>query len=230
MKKTAKKTVAIVECTPIDRMGLEIMLRSWPRGRLLFSARDGLEYEALCAEHGVPELVVMELDLPNRDGWELLEWMKDHQQGTRSIVITRITEAPRIHRARLLGANAILGKEATQEDLMRALDDVALVGHHQNALLENLLALAGTPWSEVEPDQPYLERLERILTRKEYRILVRWTQQPLRTSQQLARDMKLSPKTVQAHVSSIYRKLGQHTRADLVLLAHTWGVHRRGKA
>ena len=58
MKKTAKKTVAIVECTPIERMGLEIMLNSWPRGRLLFSARDGLEYEARCAEHGVPDLVV----------------------------------------------------------------------------------------------------------------------------------------------------------------------------
>ena len=58
---------------------------------------------------------------------------------------------------------------------MRALDDVALVGHHRTPCWKP--AGAGRhPWSEVEPDQPYLERLQRILTRKEYRILVRWTQ------------------------------------------------------
>ena len=85
--------------------------QAWPgdraehlaQGRLLFSARDGLEYEALCAEHGVPELVITELDLPDRDGWELLEWMRDHQPATRSIVITRNTGAREVHRARKLG-------------------------------------------------------------------------------------------------------------------------------
>ena len=230
MRKSAKKTVAIVECTLIDRVGLEIMLSAWPKGRLLFSARDGLEYEALCAEHGVPELVITELDLPDRDGWELLEWMRDHQPATRSIVITRNTGAREVHRARKLGANAILSKRAELAELVQALEDVAATGHHQNAILENLLALAGTAWAEVDPDLPYLDRLKKLLTRKEYTVLVKWTRQPFRTGRQLAKEMKLSPKTLQTHLRSIHRKLGMRKRLDLVLLAHTWGVHRRGKA
>ena len=61
-------------------------------------------------------------------------------------------------------------------------------------------------------------------------MLVKWTRQPFRTGRQLAKEMKLSPKTLQTHLRSIHRKLGMRKRLDLVLLAHTWGVHRRDKA
>ena len=42
-------------------------------------------------------------------------------------------------------------------------------GHHQNAILENLLALAGTAWAG-GPRPPHLDRLKKLLTRKEYTV------------------------------------------------------------
>ena len=90
-------------------------------GITVVHARDGkraVEYmERTCkistSGKSAPDVIVLELLVPKKDGFEVLHWMRRHRVHIPVVVVTHLGDREDIHRARELGARAVLVKSNT---------------------------------------------------------------------------------------------------------------------
>ena len=94
--------------------------------QLLWRARDGLEamkYLEGAGEYGnrekfpVPDIVLLDIQLPRKDGWEVLEWLKDQPARPLVIMLTILPKEAFRKRALGLGADEFQVKPYDDEDL-----------------------------------------------------------------------------------------------------------------
>lgn len=152
-----------------------------------------------------PRLAVLDVRLDGGDGLTLLPELAESSPQTRVVVLTAHVQPAVIHRARALGAYAVLAKGTTLPDLLDTLREVAA---GKNLLAEVPLDAEGDP--------------NRLLTRRETEIL-----QLLATGRdprQISRELGLSTHTIRDHVKSIRAKLGVQTQLAAVTEAVQLGI------
>jgi DNA-binding response OmpR family regulator len=76
--------------------------------------------------HGLPSLVVLDLKLPKKSGFEVLEWIRTRQEleGIRVVVLTSSGESGDKERTRELGANAFYVKPVSLDDLVKTIIEI----------------------------------------------------------------------------------------------------------
>jgi DNA-binding NarL/FixJ family response regulator len=110
----------IVEDQDFMRRVLRRFLQSaFPDSHLL-EAADGGSAMALCREHQ-PDVVLMDIDLPDANGIELTTQVRRLLPGTAVIMVSAHTESVYIERARAAGAFAYVAKDAVHQELLPAI-------------------------------------------------------------------------------------------------------------
>ncbi len=142
-----KLHIAIVDDHELVRNGIKMILADWPHGKVVLEAADGLEYEELCASQPPPDITLVDLQMPRRDGWATLEWMEQNQPATKPIAFSHDPGEDGVHRALRLKACAVLHKNARIAKWHLALDHVRLTGFHKNELTERALLHLPDPGS-----------------------------------------------------------------------------------
>ena len=66
--------LAVVDDHPLIRQGFAAIANTWPKGRVVLMATDGLDYERQVAELGHIHIALVDLCMPRRDGYETLRW------------------------------------------------------------------------------------------------------------------------------------------------------------
>ena len=128
----ADDVILIVEDNPDDR---ELLARAFRKAKVetpLRFAVDGDEAVAILGElanvpnRPNPVVVLLDLKLPRRSGFEVLEWIKGHPVLRRVpvIILTSSRENIDLKRAYDLGANSYLVKPARPEDLLRMVEQI----------------------------------------------------------------------------------------------------------
>ena len=153
----------------------------------------------------MPDLVLLDLDLPDVDGLDGLLRLRVEVPDLPVVVVSSMAE-PRLIRAALAaGAQGFVPKHAGREVFRTALEAVA----------------RGRTWlpEGLEPDTGEGEAVARLgqLTRQQAKILDLLCQG--RLNKQIAWELSIAETTVKAHVTAIMRKLGVQSRTQAVLLA-----------
>jgi CheY-like chemotaxis protein len=93
-----------------------VWLRS---GREAISYLDATEPYEDPQSNPVPGVILLDLDMPDRDPFQVLEWIRNKfpNGGLLIVVLTRVEEIRKINRAYSLGANSFLTKPGNVEDL-----------------------------------------------------------------------------------------------------------------
>lgn len=163
-------TVLIVDDEPdivlFARVNLELS------GHAVRTAADGEEALASLRDDP-PDVVVLDVMMPRRDGWSVLAEMKrDDDEAVRTIpvvMLTALTDAEDQVRGGIEGAIRYLGKPVTPDDLVAAVEDVLAQGPEpvqrkavQQRALERLARMErGLGPAPAGPSGPRLSRLER---------------------------------------------------------------------
>ena len=129
---TGGSTILVVEDNPDDRDLLARAFRKAGIAMLLRFAVDGEEAVTyLKGAHGEalvsgPAVILLDLKLPGRSGFEVLEWIKGHPVLRRVpvIILTSSRENVDLRRAYDLGANSYLVKPARSDDLLRMVEQI----------------------------------------------------------------------------------------------------------
>lgn len=155
-----------------------------------------------------PDLVLLDLDLPDVDGLEGLLRLRTAAPGLRVLVVSSMAEAALIGAALAAGAAGFVPKHSGRDAFRAAL--VAL-GEGRVFLPEGFEAsIDGSEAHDV------VARLAQ-LTRQQARILELLCQG--RLNKQIAWELSIAETTVKAHVTAIMRKLGVQSRTQAVLMA-----------
>ena len=114
----------VVDDHPIVRNGLRDTLEASGRFEVVGQAKDG--EEAVRTVEGIePEVIVMDVIMPNKDGIDACREIMEIRPETKILILTASTEEDAVIEAVAAGATGYLQKYSRPEELMRALVDVA---------------------------------------------------------------------------------------------------------
>ena len=124
MSTVGRIRVMVVDDHPIMRNGLKDVLEASGRFEVVGQAKDG--EEALSTVEGIePDVIVMDVIMPNMDGIDACREIMELLPKTRVLMLTASTEEDAVIEAVAAGATGYLQKYSRPEELVEALVDVA---------------------------------------------------------------------------------------------------------
>jgi DNA-binding NarL/FixJ family response regulator len=212
--------VLIVDDHAIVRQGIRSLLQAEPDMQVVGEAGDGIEATRLAKELA-PDVVVMDLAMPEMDGLEATRLIKETNPQTQILALTMHESDEYFFRVLQMGASGYVLKRAATNDLLSAVRAVArgevfLYPSVAKKLVTDYLLTAEIK-GEGEDKGSYAG-----LTEREREIL-KLIAEGL-TNREIAERLVLSLSTVQTHYAHVMEKLNLQNRAALIKYAIKHGL------
>ena len=197
--------VLIVDDHPVVRSGLEQLLGGAADITVVGSAADGAEAVALTHERH-PDVVLMDLSMPGTGGIEATRRIRAAEPAVHVVVLTSFSDRERILDAVDAGAIGYLLKDADPDELLRGIRAAA----QGEAPLAPKAALALITERAGPPEGQSLSPREREVLSLVGKGL---------PNKLIARRLSISEKTVKAHLTSVFQRIGVSDRTQAALWA-----------
>lgn len=190
--------------------GLKQMMAAEPHLQVVGQVYDGHEVEPAVRLY-LPHLVLLDVNLPGKDGFDIAHALKKEQPALKIIFITMYSDALLLEQAKAVKGDGYLLKTASKEELLFCIAEV---------LQGKTCILPGDKRKKAaEEKDAFTHRYK--LTKREVEI-IKMIKQGL-SSQQIADAVFLSVFTVETHRRNINLKLGVKNLAELIRKANEMG-------
>ena len=206
--------VLIVEDEKNTRDFLCIVIDNHQKLSLLGSIGSISEAREAIVEHGAPDILLIDLGLPDGHGVELFTEIKEHHPKTIIMVLSTFGDEKNVLNAIEAGASGYIHKDEPLDEIHKHLDSIlqgfmpispSIAMHVLKRLQPSSIESAGVVLSPREID--VLKMLSRGFNRNE-----------------TASHLAISPHTITTHIKNIYRKLKVHSRTEAVFEATQMGL------
>ena len=215
--------VLVADDQKVVRDGLSLLIGMLPGVEVVGTAVDGTDavrQAAACA----PDVVLMDLSMPNCDGVEATRQIADRQPDVRVVVLTAFADDDSVFAALRAGARGYLTKNAGAGEILQALSAVRageaqLDPSVQRRLVEAVvsgepLGGRGTPPAPAGPPDGLTEREIEVLTEIGAGL----------SNAEIAAKLRISGATVKSHINHLLAKTGSRDRGQLVGYAFRHGL------
>ncbi|HSY43401.1 MAG TPA: response regulator transcription factor [Candidatus Acidoferrum sp.] len=210
---THRTKVLIVDDHPLFRGGLRQVILDDGRFELVGETGDGEDAMRLIQEKK-PDVAVLDVKLPGLTGLEIARKLQEKRSRTRVIMLTMHNEEDLFNRALDGGAMGFVLKENAVEEIVKAIVAVADGQHYLSSTISGYLVRRRHRAESLAKEKPGLDDL----TKAELRILKLISMK--KTSREIATELFISPRTVEAHRANICSKLslrGSHSLLQFAL-------------
>ena len=207
--------VLIADDHAIVRAGLRALLNSEAGLELVGEAAGGAEALTL-AESLHPDILVMDLSMPDLDGIEVTKQVRANLPGVRILILTVHDDEDLVRGAIRAGAAGYILKQAAEAELISAIRTIQIGDLYVPPKM--LRSLLSEPRKASAPGAGP----EELLTPRELDVLKGIVQGY--TNRQIADRLMLSVRTVEGYRANLTEKLELHNRADLVRYARQHGL------
>jgi DNA-binding NarL/FixJ family response regulator len=208
-------SVLVADDHGIVREGLRRLLESEADLKVAGEARDGREVLEQVEKHR-PEVVVLDITMPRLGGLETLERLRSKHPNTKVILLSVHGDPPFIQSAIALGADGYVLKNGRAAEIVTAIREVMNGGSYFSPVVAREIV------DQLRsPKQPSTEPFS-LLSGREREVL-HLIADGL-SAKEIAVDLSISTKTVEAHRTSLMRKLGVRKATELVRYALRHGL------
>lgn len=218
MDSDKKIKVAIVEDHDIFRKRLMELLGFYDELDLIFTADSGescLKHMSELDEDRIPDVILMDIELPGISGIETTFQIKEKQKEVDIIMFTIFEDDERLFESIQVGATGYLLKDTPIDEVVSSLKEVKNGGSPITAsIARKLMGMVS------KPEQKKTSKVEVVpfnLSPAELRILEQVIEG--KSNKEIAEELFLSPWTVKTHIKNIYKKMQVNSRAAAVRLA-----------
>ncbi len=197
--------ILLADDHPLTRSGLAAWLEAEEGVELVGQASDGESAWAMLLEKQ-PDLALLDIEMPNGGGIEIAERVMKRKLPTNVLMLTAYSAQQYVMASVRAGAKGFILKSAPFDRLRQAIEDTSRGVFY----LDPSVSLV----SDEIPAEELSEREKEVL------IL---TAQGLPSSE-TARLLSITKRTVAAHLTSIYAKLGAKNKTEAILLALKRGI------
>lgn len=217
--------IIIVDDHPVFRQGLRDVLETDPNLTVVGEAANG-EMAIMMAEELDPDVMLMDINLPDIMGLQVTRRIKARQPEIKIIIVTGYDDAEQAYHAVRAGASAYSPKDVTPERLIGTIyavqDGMYVVGErhlrHDEVVdwVENKIGRIAGPLI-TDTEDTFIP-----LSPREMEILEHVTRG--KSNKEIAYELGISHQTVKNHMTAILRKLGvdDRTQAAVYALSRGW--------
>lgn len=207
-------TILLADDHELVRKGIRHLIETEADFRVVGEASNGIETSRL-AQELKPDVVVLDLNMPDTSGLDLIQRLKNKQPHIRIVILSMYSNEVYVTEALRCGAEAYVLKEAAAAELVTALYEVAMGRRFLcSALAQRAFRLYSNKAKITNETADPLERL----TTRELQILQLLIEKSL-TNAQIGERLFISRRTVEIHRANMMKKLGLKSYSDLVNLA-----------
>jgi len=207
--------VAIADDHTLLRKALAKLISSFEEYTILFEADNGKEIKKKINEHLVPDVVLLDVNMPEMDGFETASWLNKNYPKIKILALSMLNDERTIIRMLRLGARGYIMKNIDPEELKKALDSVVKKNFYLSeeisgkiiSGLHNDVDKTEEPISLTQREKDFLRHICSEITYKD-----------------IAAKMFVSPRTVDEYRNSLFEKLKVKSRVGLVMYAIRKGL------
>lgn len=204
------QTILIVDDHPLFRKGVIQLIQAAPEFRFVGEAANGQDGIRLAHELK-PDMILLDLNMKDMNGVEVLKAVKDAGLDSRVIMLTVSDQAEDLVAALQAGADGYLLKDMEPEDLMAHLTEAA---RGRIAITPRLTQLLAASFREMGRPK---NSAEAGLTDQECRILELIADG--KSNKLIAKELSIAEGTVKVHVKHLLRKLDLASRVEAAVWA-----------
>ncbi len=172
-------------------------------------ASDGVECLELL-EKNIPQVLLLDINMPNMNGLEVLEKIKEQKIDTKVIILTVHNEIEYLLKAVEIGIDGYMLKDSDSNELKKAIISVI---QGESYIQPNLIPLLNSKMIERDIDKEKLE----LLTKREIEVLKLMAFGSY--NKDIGEQLNISERTVKNHISSIFKKIDVSDRTQAAIFA-----------
>ena len=209
--------IALVDDHSLLRMGLASLMES-QGNTVLFEADNGKEFVNKLDANNLPQIVLMDINMPEMDGFETTQWLKQHYPGVLVLALSMYDNETSIIRMLKCGAKGYILKDSEPAELKTAIDNLLSKGFYYSDLVSGKLMHA---INKMEDEGGDLKNLVPLNDRETEFLKYSCTEL---TYKEIADKMFVSPRTIDGYRDALFEKLKLKTRVGLVMYAIKNGI------
>ena len=171
-------------------------------------------YDKLKFTNERPDLLLLDLGLPRRDGLEVLRDLRNVMPDVKVLILTSFDDREKVYRAICNGASGYLLKTADPDEILTGIRDVIHGASALSSPIAKMILEGFSRYGPVEHVEPLTSREEDVL-----RYLVKGL-----IKKEIAEELSISQHTVDMHLRSVYRKLHVRSQTEAVSKALRQGI------
>lgn len=209
-------SIVLVDDHIVMRNGLKSLIEVLGNYRVTAQFDNGKEFINALPFATEPDLVIMDLNMPELNGLETVKQLHSHGSKLKVLVLTLETDERNIIELFRLGVRGYLPKNCSAEVLKNAIDSAVNTGFYHSEMLQQ--ALAAGAWAdngggkELNVSEREQQFLNLVCNKEEY------------TYDQIATLMNVSRRTVDGYRESLFAKFDLKSKTGLVMFAIKHGL------
>jgi DNA-binding NarL/FixJ family response regulator len=214
---TAPARIALLDDHQLFRQGMRYILQALPYVEEVLEASKVDELLTICRER-LPDVVLLDLQMPDTTGPEVAQLLLKEFPEVKIIVLSMFSADQFITQMIKLGARSYIPKDADQEQLIQAIEEVLTTGYHFNPRISRALmrevqqpTRASTKLPELVQFTPREEEVLRLICEG-------------RTAAEIAAQLFISRRTVEGHWQKLLEKTEAPNVVGLVVYAARHGL------
>ena len=203
---TEKIFIAIVDDHTLFRNGVAGLMSEFDELEVVFEAENGQQMQYALAKHALPEVVLMDINMPVMDGYDATAWLKKNYPQIKVLALSMFEDDKAVIKMIKSGASGYVLKESKPGELLDAIKTIHTKGVYINDMVSGkLIRTVADGDDSPEFTKKELEFLRLCCSELTYK--------------EIADKMFVSPRTVDNYREALFLKLNLKSRTGLVLYA-----------
>src|SRR5688572_18157816 len=210
-------SIALVDDHILLRNGLANLLKNFGYN-VLFEADNGEDFIKKLKNNQVPDVVLLDINMPKKDGYDTAQWLKQNHPDTKILALSMYDDENSIIRMLKNGAKGYILKDTHPSELKSAIEALVTKGFYYSEMVTG--KLIHTINTIDNPGNTILNMLN--LNAREIEFLKLSATEM--TYKEIADKMSLSPRTIDGYRDDLFEKLKVKSRIGLVIFAIKHGI------
>ena len=217
MKTATAYKIILADDHVLLRDALATLVNSFDEFRVIAVAENGEELLGIFKKGQLPDLVLLDLNMPKMDGFETATWVQKNHPEVKILILTMYDSEIALIRLLQVGVKGFLKKDIHPSELKTALVSVAENGYYYS---HNTTGKLATFLQKNHNNQSSIEKA--LLTNTEIEFLKLASTEL--TYKEIADKMKITPRVIDSYRDGLFEKLDVKSRVGLAIYAVKNGI------
>jgi DNA-binding NarL/FixJ family response regulator len=215
---SSKANVVLVDDHSLLRNGLASLIKSFGDYNILFEADNGQDFINKLKPKTLPQVVLMDINMPEMDGYEACLWLKNNHPEIKVLALSMYDQENSVIRMFKAGAKGYILKDCDPSELKTALNAVVSKGFYYSEMVTGKLIHT---INSLDEEDSQVKNMIQLNEREVHFLKLVCTEF---TYKEIAEKMFLSPRTIDGYRDDLFQKLNAKTRVGLVMYAIKNGI------